>query len=176
MKISNAPVSYQTHVRPGQVCDMIRHCTALQAACDRLASATIQYPQYFLDVGAQPDWRVVAMQWVSQPEVTDFREAALNNHFVCANWKTFDQLQGKAYRSREALLQGRPLVPMEADFPWLRRFIHSVVTWERDKADPCPPTLRVAAANRGWALVASALQQELKAFVSSNDPWAELGP
>lgn len=95
MKISNAPVSYQTHVRPVQVRDMIRYCTALQEACDRLGSATTQYPQYFLDVGAQPDWRVVAMQWASPSEVAAFREAALNNHFVCANWKTFDQLQGR---------------------------------------------------------------------------------
>lgn len=147
MKISNAPVNYQTHVRPAQLRDMIRHCTALQETCDCLASATTQHPQYFLDVGAQPDWRVVAMQCASQPEFVAFREAALNNHFVCDNWKTFEKLQGKAYRSREVLLPSRPLAPIEVDFPWLRLFIHLVVTWEREKVDPCPPTLRMASAN-----------------------------
>jgi hypothetical protein len=46
---------------------------------------------------------MVAVQWVSQPEVPAFREAALNNHFVCANRKAFDELQDDGFRSREAL-------------------------------------------------------------------------
>lgn len=35
-----------------------------------------------------------------------FKEAALNNHFVCANWKAFDEIQGNAHQFREELLNG----------------------------------------------------------------------
>ncbi|WP_143025078.1 hypothetical protein [Franzmannia pantelleriensis] len=161
MKISSAPVSYQTHVRPSQAVDMIRHCKALQRAFDRLTD-TSRDPRRFLDTSATYDPQMVAMQWVSQREVPAFREAALNNHFICANWKTFDELKGDGFRSKEAVLTGRPLVPGDADFMWLRRFIHSVVVWETSTAEPNPPTLRVAAAFQGWSDVANALQRELE--------------
>lgn len=139
---------------------MIRRCEALQQAFERLANTSQDYRR-FLDPGATYDAASVAIKWPSQPEVRAFPEASVNNHFVCANWKTFDQLRGDGYRSRESLLEGRALVPFDADFMWLRRFIHSVVKWERNMEAPCPPTLRVAAAFQGWSDIAHALQREL---------------
>lgn len=48
-----------------------------------------------------------------------------------------------------------------ADFLWLRRFIHSIVTWEHEKVVPYLLTLRVAIENQGWILVTHALQRDL---------------
>lgn len=161
MKISSAPVSYQTHVRPAQVRDMICCCEALQQTFNRLADATTKNLAHFQDVSKEPDWKAVALQWPQQSAVWEFKEAALNNHFVCANWKAFDELKGEAYRSREELLTKRSLVPAEADFIWLRRFIHSVVMWEGQTRNSVSPTLQVAANNSGWTIIASLLQREL---------------
>lgn len=161
MKISSAPVSYQTHVRPAQVRDMIRCCKVLQQTFDRLAYATTTNPGHFLNVSKPPDLQIVASQWPKQPEIKEFKEAALNNHFVCANWKAFDELAGEGCRSREEVLTARSLVPVDADFIWLRRFIHSVVTWEDHVASRIPPTLEVAANISGWTLIARSLQREL---------------
>ncbi|SDM90010.1 hypothetical protein [Vreelandella arcis] len=174
MKISSAPVSYQTHVRPAQVRDMIRCCEDLQQTFNRLADATTKNLDHFQDVSKEPDWKAVALRWPQHSAVRAFKEAALNNHFVCANWKTFDELQSEAYRSREELLTTRSLVPAEADFIWLRRFIHSVVMWEINTIEPYPPTLRVARAIQGWKGVANALQKELNKIDGSDDPWATL--
>lgn len=161
MKISSAPVSYQTHVRPAQVRDMICCCEALQQTFNRLADATTKNLAHFQDVSKKPDWKAVALQWPQQSAVREFKEAALNNHFVCANWKTFDELQGEAYRSCEELLTARSLVPVDADFMWLRRFIHSVVTWEGQTRNSVSSTLQVAANNSGWMFIARYLQREL---------------
>ncbi|NYT72470.1 hypothetical protein HZU72_08530 [Halomonas sp. QX-2] len=161
MKISSAPVSYQTHVRPAQVRDMIRCCEDLQQTFNRLADATTKNLGHFQDISKEPDWKAVALQWPQQPAVREFKEAALNNHFVCANWKAFDELQGEAHRSREELLTARSLVPVDAGFMWLRRFIHSVVTWEGQTRNSVSPSLQVAANNSGWMIIARLLQREL---------------
>ena len=161
MKISSAPVSYQTHVRPAQVRDMIRCCEDLQQTFNSLADAMTKNLAHFQDVSKEPDWKAVALQWPQQSAVREFKEAALNNHFVCANWKAFDELQGEAYRSREELLTARSLVPVDAGFMWLRRFIHSVVTWEGQTRNSVSPSLQVAANNSGWMIIARLLQREL---------------
>lgn len=174
MKISSAPVSYQTHVRPAQVHDMIRCCEALQQTFDRLTYMTTNNPGHFLNVSKAPDLQIVASQWPRQPEINEFKKAALNNHFVCANWKAFDELAGEGYRSRAELLTARSLVPVDADFMWVRRFIHSVVIWEINTIEPYPPTLRVALAIQGWKGIANALQKELNKIDGSDDPWKVL--
>lgn len=131
MNISNAPVGYQTQVRPAQVRDMIRHCEALQAAFENLS--------HQMNQDYRPLWRVAARSqawqagWAVLSEAHAFREAALSNHFVCGNqWATLDELDGdhEHYLSRTGLAASRSFLPEKPGFIWLRRFIHSVVIWD----------------------------------------------
>lgn len=176
MNISNAPVGYQTQVRPAQVREMIRHCEALQAAFEDLNHQMNQKYRKMWQAPARPQgWKA---GWAALPEAHAFREAALSNHFVCGNqWSTLDELDtDHAHNlSRTDLSASRSFLPERPDFLWLRRFIHSVVIWDVSTPVGDEPLLDVAKSETNWQTIAELLQRELdQAEHLSADPWADV--
>lgn len=176
MNISNAPVGYQTQVRPAQVREMIRHCEALQAAFEELNRQLIQEYRHWWRAKARPQAEMT--EWAVLPAVRAFREAALSNHFVCGNkWATLDELDTDQahYLSRTDLSASCSFLPVRPDFLWLRRFIHSVVIWDVSTPVGDEPLLDVAKSETNWQTIAELLQRELdQAEHLSADPWADL--
>lgn len=175
MNIYNAPVSYKVQVRPAQVRDMIRHCEALQAAFDDLNKQINQDLRKWWESKSRAP--ALAAAWPALPEVHEFREAALSNHFVCGKWETFDELGADHahYFQRADLTSGHPNIPETPDFLWIRRFIHSIVIWDVSTPDDDFPLLDVARSEFNWQSIAELLQhQRDQAEYIGDDPWVDV--
>ncbi|WNK21205.1 hypothetical protein P1P91_05895 [Halomonas piscis] len=193
MIIFDEKVSFRTQVRVAQVHAMIKACRQLQSAYRAFQSGAIR-----ITLPGQVGTQQMQEAWLTSTEpflldiLSNFRHVALSNHFVCGNWETCDKLEADDpnYLSRDALRHpidtraripirrsGPNLLPQAPDFMWLRRFIHSVVTWDITAAEGEMPIRDVALCTDNWDVIADQLEHELdKAVGPDHDPWHWVRP